>query len=667
MVIPYTITVPPGGPASQPFVNIWIDLDRSGDWGQPFGCAGAIANEWVVQNQPVVLPGPGTYPFATSPFFVVDAKPGECLWWRISLSDSPATAADGRGPISGYKFGETEDYYTCFEPTPTATPTEPIPPTHTPTPTNTPTLTPTPTKQEPPTPTPTRTPTPKPPYSIIVIKLEWPFMDPLPGWGMTLFEGANCAGTPLRQMQTNDQGMLDFIDLAPGLYSVREESRPDYENLSPLCQAIELREETTPATRNAAPAYPPPGDDAFPSGALVTLDLPGMDAVNVTLNGPTIVRRGSPSDDNGNGRQEIPTEIIAMNLTGMSPLGPITLKQSATRPSKGLIEQQVSGQDFPADSFFDVFFEIETAQGMLSNLQPVRMQSVINAIPPIFSSFQSQLDADIPLFDAAGNQVGRLRYALHIPLPPKEKIIIFINHKPPTPTPTRIPPTNTPTPRPTETPTATPTKFVPPTDTPTPRPTETPTPTDTPTHIPTETPTATPTKFVPPTDTPTPRPTETPTPTDTPTHIPTETPTATPTKFVPPTDTPTPRPTETPTPTDTPTHIPTETPTATPTKFVPPTDTPTPRPTETPTPTDTPTHIPTETPTATPTKFVPPTDTPTPRPTETPTPTDTPTETPTAHRRTPTTPTTHLDAYPRPPRLLRQPTHQPSPPLPHLP
>ncbi|MCS7040081.1 MAG: GEVED domain-containing protein, partial [Caldilineales bacterium] len=151
--ITYQVTVPPGAPASQPFVNLWFDWDRSGHWGgrQDCGILGP-ANEWAVQNQILFLPGPGTYTFTTPAFLPYNPQEHLCLWWRITLSDVMATHDDGRGPQGGYKLGETEDYYDC-----------PLGLTPTPTPTPRPTETPTPRPTETPTPRPTETPTPTPP------------------------------------------------------------------------------------------------------------------------------------------------------------------------------------------------------------------------------------------------------------------------------------------------------------------------------------------------------------------------------------------------------------------------------------------------------------------------------------------------------------------------
>ncbi len=157
-MVSFSVTVPAGAPATQPYVNLWFDWDRSGDWGQVFDCPGAVANEWAVQNQTINLPGPGFYNFNTIQFLPYDKDPKECFWWRISLSDIQATATDGSGPASGYHYGETEDYYTCPPVEPTETPTATPTPTETPTATPTPTETPTPTPTD--TPTPTETPTP---------------------------------------------------------------------------------------------------------------------------------------------------------------------------------------------------------------------------------------------------------------------------------------------------------------------------------------------------------------------------------------------------------------------------------------------------------------------------------------------------------------------------
>ncbi|MCX6030337.1 MAG: SUMF1/EgtB/PvdO family nonheme iron enzyme [Chloroflexi bacterium] len=133
----YVVTVPSptGGLGYAAYVNVWLDYDRNGQWGDVLSCPGGPAQEWAVQNQEVSLSGPGSHTF-TTPFFIpANPHPELCLWWRITLSNTPALSADGSGTANGHKFGETEDYYLCPHP----------PPSPTPTPTATATLTPTPT------------------------------------------------------------------------------------------------------------------------------------------------------------------------------------------------------------------------------------------------------------------------------------------------------------------------------------------------------------------------------------------------------------------------------------------------------------------------------------------------------------------------------------------
>ncbi|MBA3470820.1 MAG: carboxypeptidase regulatory-like domain-containing protein, partial [Herpetosiphonaceae bacterium] len=111
----YRVTLPsspaPSGTA-QAYVNVWMDWNRNGEWGGARKCLGTpwISREWAVQNQLVTLSGPGTYNLTTPVF--ISYQPGwpRPMWLRITISDTPATAADGRGPTAGWAFGETEDY-----------------------------------------------------------------------------------------------------------------------------------------------------------------------------------------------------------------------------------------------------------------------------------------------------------------------------------------------------------------------------------------------------------------------------------------------------------------------------------------------------------------------------------------------------------------------------
>ena len=111
----YTVTVASPG-VRQPYVNVWCDWNRDGDWNDRIPCAdGNDIPEWAVQNQILMLAEPGTYAFMTPPLRCW--HPGgdliDPMWLRITISEQPANDEnpDGAGPDGGYTYGETEDYY----------------------------------------------------------------------------------------------------------------------------------------------------------------------------------------------------------------------------------------------------------------------------------------------------------------------------------------------------------------------------------------------------------------------------------------------------------------------------------------------------------------------------------------------------------------------------
>src|SRR5436190_16328837 len=87
----------------------------------------------------------------------------------------------------------------------------------------------------------------------------------------------------------------------------------------------------------------------------------------------------------------IQTQITHMDLQGSnSAFGPLHIRESPSRPSLGQIRQQSPGADFPADSFFDVFIEMDMPDGTtLHNEQPIRVSSAIHGIPPINDPYSS--------------------------------------------------------------------------------------------------------------------------------------------------------------------------------------------------------------------------------------------------------------------------------------
>jgi hypothetical protein len=118
----YTVTVVNPLPGVM-YVNVWFDWNRDGDWDDTLTCPnGAPAPEWAVQNQVVSLPAPGEFRVVTPPFVCWHPPQGTDpapIWMRITLSDTPwppagqSPLSGGCGPVGGYLYGETEDYYLC--------------------------------------------------------------------------------------------------------------------------------------------------------------------------------------------------------------------------------------------------------------------------------------------------------------------------------------------------------------------------------------------------------------------------------------------------------------------------------------------------------------------------------------------------------------------------
>lgn len=322
-------------------------------------------------------------------------------------------------------------------------------------------------KETTPTRTATRTPTSTPPqklYSIIVLKLNNASNQPLAGWKFNLFAGANCNGTPLLSQTTNPQGLTDFLNLAPGTYSVLEKAQAGWNVVGEPCQNVQVPQGGV-AGAPACPIqpdadFPQPGCDTFSSGGRVIVEINAtQQQFPVTLNGPTQIERlNTPHKVNGFDR--VDTEMIFMELTGSSPLGTIIVTESGSRESLGAITEQANSgpneMSFPANSFFDVFFEVDIQQldMTLHNEEPLHVECKIDQVPPVLCFYQPPIGDPIDLVDGSGVKIAKIIHALHIPLPPNETLVVFTNQPKTTGTPTSTR-TATRTPTPGEAPTAT--------------------------------------------------------------------------------------------------------------------------------------------------------------------------------------------------------------------
>ncbi|MBN2004141.1 MAG: hypothetical protein JXA21_12365 [Anaerolineae bacterium] len=113
------------GGAGTRYLNVWFDFNHDGDFNDilfckpPKGWFPVPVREWAVMNHSMSL-GNGYYTGLLTPNF--RSFRGTSLltmlqprWMRVTLSEQPSpTAGDGRGPVGGYQYGETEDYLLKF-------------------------------------------------------------------------------------------------------------------------------------------------------------------------------------------------------------------------------------------------------------------------------------------------------------------------------------------------------------------------------------------------------------------------------------------------------------------------------------------------------------------------------------------------------------------------
>jgi hypothetical protein len=181
---------------------------------------------------------------------------------------------------------------------------------------------------------------------------------------------------------------------------------------------------------------PPTERDHFPeTQADITLIAPDGSQESLTLSGPTQVnvffegqQEGQAADDDGDGLDEVATEIQEMTLTGTSSMGPVEVRLNPNIPSTGLIEEKENKTpgvlDIPpftdtggANSFFDVFFEVQLGDTVLHTEVPKHMASMISHKPPAPGDVYENPDT-IPLLDANGRPSGfSIGPAKHVPRP----------------------------------------------------------------------------------------------------------------------------------------------------------------------------------------------------------------------------------------------------------
>ena len=178
--------------------------------------------------------------------------------------------------------------------------------------------------------------------------------------------------------------------------------------------------------------FPDAGDDVMQTELSHRVRLFGLGPnggdlfCDADMRGPITVARGDPFIDPTTGLCCIDTRVVEMRLEGVDPIcGPMIVTLCPDRPSTGRICAKEPDTCFPANSFFDMHVQIELpALGVvMKNCSPVRMECMIDRLPPFNCVYQLNLTA-VPLYrpedcaqlpSADIQPIGVIERARHVP------------------------------------------------------------------------------------------------------------------------------------------------------------------------------------------------------------------------------------------------------------
>ena len=167
----------------------------------------------------------------------------------------------------------------------------------------------------------------------------------------------------------------------------------------------------------------------FPEGSVEAISFNGSTQYIVFFTST----EGSAIDFDGDGREEVRTEMISLDLTGNSgALGPVVIALNPAVASQGLLKEQVNintgildvppfASDGFVDSFFDVFVEITIGGMALHNTDPARIVGTWSHKPSTHNEFVAMFTnfSPVALYDEDGISTGFfLGPGQVIPIPP---------------------------------------------------------------------------------------------------------------------------------------------------------------------------------------------------------------------------------------------------------
>jgi hypothetical protein len=143
----------------------------------------------------------------------------------------------------------------------------------------------------------------------------------------------------------------------------------------------------------------------------------------VTLSGPLTMEvffegnEGDADDDDTDGLDEVPIEIVQLALTGASAHGSVEVSLLPSSESVGFIEENINGDigtlniapfpsPGPARMAVDMFVVVEIDGVPLHNTNAVNVQGIIGHKPPECGDELDSGSTSVPLLDAAGDETA---------------------------------------------------------------------------------------------------------------------------------------------------------------------------------------------------------------------------------------------------------------------
>jgi len=232
---------------------------------------------------------------------------------------------------------------------------------------------------------------------------------------------AGVSAPPLPDTLDADQdGVAGVVEMALGSDPGVKASTPESFATPPSClNGVDDDGDSQTDLDDAGCTAPPPDRSTFPGAGLDVFDSSlrlddyvfdagsfGTCTLDFDARGPVVVQRGAPQDA-GAGLRSIDVEIVAMQLTGTLTVAPgagcllppatidgLTVLEDPAQQTLGRVTDTNSDPalDLPAQSFFDVFFLVNTPAGLLPGGPPggpaggpVRVTNEIASIPPYHS------------------------------------------------------------------------------------------------------------------------------------------------------------------------------------------------------------------------------------------------------------------------------------------